>query len=104
MKPFIEAAQYKRMCIDIFNLIIQEIEDTDDPDRRFPEIGVMYEFYRLLRGEAFSQYHEDMHEFQNDLYKMEHTIRDKMRDTKLKIKNPDRANYFLDIMKKTFTL
>jgi len=66
---------YKILCSEIYNLILKEYSTPEDLETQFPSFIVMFEFFRLLRGEAFTRYREPTPEYQEELYRMEDSLR-----------------------------
>ena len=103
MKTNITCEEYKKMYRDIYNLIIQEIESTKYPESTYPKAVIMYEFFRLLRGESFSDYIAPGC-YRDEAYKMEDSISEKLNELKSKITRTDTAEYELEIMRKSLYL
>ena len=76
--------EYKKLVLDIYNLIIAEYDrDVTLTEERYQKLVTMYEFVRLLRGEAFVELHEPVGDFQNNLYRMEDEIETKLSQMKV---------------------
>ena len=95
---------------DLYELILTEINNVSGNDFLLPEIYpklvVMYEFFRLVRGEAFDSLRPyGISEFQTEIYKMENDLANRLKQLAGKL-NPDdeRTLYYLDLMKKSFSL
>lgn len=96
------------LTADLYQLILAEISNmpVDNLPEVYPKLVVMYEFFRLVRGEAFNSVRpKDIGEFQEKIYKMEDNLFDHLK-TLEKGLNPedDKTKYHLDLMKKSFDL
>ncbi len=65
----------------------------------------MYEFFRLLRGEAFLEVRPQTPEHQSEFYQMEDNLRKKIKELSAKLdpKNPA-IKFHLDEAKKSFDI
>ena len=97
---------------DLYELIINEIDSTSDyylPEV-YPDLVVMYEFFRLVRGDhgAFrSVCPPGMagEGFQKEIYKMEYDLAEKLKPLEKKLDIKDgRTSANLDIIRKSFSL
>lgn len=68
------AQEYKELVNSTYELILKEISNPKDIESQYPEFVIMYEFFRLLRGEAFLNFREPVGEYQKDIYAMEDNI------------------------------
>lgn len=100
----IGSTEYKQLCGRLHELMITECDGVEDPEFQYPQIVLMYEFFRLLRGAAFTKLREPTPDFQKELYRMEDELGEKVKNIKSKIKDSDKATFYLDIMKRSFTL
>ncbi|GEM_PF-4897551 len=93
---------------DLHELIIADIENVtaDSLPEIYPKLVIMYEFFRLVRGEAFqSARPAGTGEFQDEIYKMEDDLGLRLRQLEKKLKVEDgKTAYNLDLMKKSFSL
>lgn len=93
---------------NLYKLIVFEINNVSDIDlpETYPKLVVMYEFFRLFRGEAFySARPHGIGEYQGEIYKMEDVILAKLKDAKKKLDPADsKTAYHLELMKKSFNL
>jgi len=79
---------YEKVITDIYNLILKEIDMAKSSDNLYmiyPKIITMYEFFRLLRGEAFTEHRPHTPSKQNDFYKMEDEIAKKINELKTNV-------------------
>lgn len=96
------------LAADLYQLILEEIGNmpVGNLPEVYPKLVVMYEFFRLIRGEAFSSVRpKGVGEFQEKIYKMEDDLFDHLK-TLGKGLNPedDKTKHYLDLMKKSFDL
>jgi hypothetical protein len=79
---------------------------TEDLPQTFPKFVVMYEFFRLLRGEEFLDYRGVVsHEEQRNLYVMEDEIAKKLNILRKKLDAHDpKTKYYIDSMRKQFDI
>lgn len=84
----------------IHDLIMKEAESAlskEDFAMIYPRIITMYEFFRLLRGEAFFEFRPPTPDQQNDFYKMEDEIAKKIEELKNKINFEDeRVKHYIE--------
>lgn len=93
----IDANKFKETINTIYSLIDKELSNVTDIEARYPKLVVMYEFFRLLRGEAFSDYREPMVDFQNEMYKMEDDIFERLKSLKAELpQNSSKAQYMYE--------
>lgn len=96
------------MAKNLYDLIISEADNITDSDLPaiYPKIVIMYEFFRLIRGEAFySARPYGIGEYQDEIYKMEHSILEKLKKLNNKLDSTNNnTTYQLDLMKKSFNL
>lgn len=98
MEFVVNANKYEEIVNTVYNLIDKELTSNTDLQEAYPRFLIMYEFFRMLRGEAFSDYREPVgKEFQDNMYKMEDDILRKIKELKTKIP-PDepKAKYYFD--------
>ena len=98
----IDAGEYQTLCNQLYSLISDEIENTTDVEVSYPQLVIMYEFFRLLRGEAFTDFREPTPDFQKRLYEMENELKEKVFSMKSRIEDQEKAQYWMDMMKKSF--
>jgi predicted nucleotidyltransferase component of viral defense system len=93
---------------DLCELILAEIDNvsSDALSEVYPKLVVMYEFFRLVRGEAFHSAHPaGIGEFQKEIYKMEDNLAERLKQLERKLDAKDsKTSYHLDLMKKSFNL
>jgi predicted alternative tryptophan synthase beta-subunit len=93
---------------DLYELILAEIDNvsSDTLQETYPKLVVMYEFFRLVRGEAFhSARPSDIGEFQKEIYKMEDSLAERLKQLERKLDTKDsKTSYHLDLIKKSFSL
>lgn len=96
------------MAKSLYDLIASETDNVASSDLPtiYPKIIVMYEFFRLFRGEAFySARPNGIGEYQDEIYKMEHFILEKLKKLNNKLDPADNnTTYQLDLMKKSFNI
>lgn len=88
-------------------LIIAEFDSSTEEQlpMQYPKLIVMYNFFRLLRGESFQEQRPSVGELQDEFYKMEHEIEVRLIEFRNKIKkDDDRTKFYLDEMKTNFEL
>ncbi|MDP3764834.1 MAG: hypothetical protein Q8Q95_04445 [bacterium] len=100
--------EWYNLIKDLHGLIIEEI-NTVFPDtlpELYPKLVAMYEFFRLVRGEAFNYSRPaDMGNFQKEIYKMEDELKKHLKQLENKLDVDDeKTSYNLDLMKKMFSL
>lgn len=93
---------------DLYDLILTEINNvsSDTLPEVYPKLVVMYEFFRLVRGEAFHHARPaGIREFQKEIYKMEDNLAECLKQLESKLDAGDsKISYYLDLMKKSFSL
>lgn len=93
---------------DLYELILTEINNVSSETlpEIYPKLVVMYEFFRLVRGEAFqSARPPGIGEFQREIYKMEDDLAERLKQLENKLDAKDsKTLYYLDLMKKLFSL
>jgi len=76
--------EYIDLSQKIYDLIIKEIDFAKNENYLSSEhkerLKTMYEFFRLIRGEAFYDFRPPTPNFQNELYKMERDILEKVKN------------------------
>lgn len=96
---------YKKICQEIYHLILDEYEKVEDIETQYPKFVIMLEFFRFLRGEAFTKYREPTPDFQKNLYQMEDNLTSILRELKTKLDpNSDRLSYNIAEVSKLFRL
>ncbi len=99
MNYIIDAKKYQELSKDIYSLINAELDTATDKDIEilYPKLVIMYEFFRLIRGEAFTELREPASEFQKELYQMEESIFSKLKEVKSKVpENSSKAKFYFD--------
>lgn len=100
--------EWYNLIKDIYEIIIEEINvvSSDTLPELYPKLVVMYEFFRLVRGESFSSYRPaDIGDFQKEIYKMEDKLTEHLKQFENKLSIDDsKTSYNLDLMKKMFSL
>lgn len=108
MQKTYDPGQWHALGMDIFNLIMIELDTVSKESlpQVYPKLVIMYEFFRLIRGEAFSGSRPSgLGELQTQLYDMEDTLRERISALEKELDpNDERTIYSLDLMKKSFDL
>jgi hypothetical protein len=93
---------------DLHDLILADISNvsSDALPETYPKLVVMYEFFRLVRGEAFHAARPSgLGEFQKEIYKMEDDLAEHLKQLEKRLDVGDsRTSYHLDLMKESFSL
>jgi hypothetical protein len=92
---------------ELYDLMVADIEKSNDTlATTYPKLVVMYEFFRLVRGEAFlSSRPVGIGKFQSEIYAMEDDLAGKLKALEVKLDGKDgEVKYNLDLMKKSFSL
>lgn len=107
MKSYASKDWYN-LADDLHQLILLEMNDisNDSLPEVYPKLAVMYEFFRLVRGEAFHSVRPaGIVEFQKQIYKMENDLLDHLKTLRKRLDaNDGKTKYYLDLMKKSFDL
>ena len=97
--------EYEKLVTNIYNLIQKEINQAKDKDLAllYPKLVTMYEFFRLLRGEAFTEYRPHTPNNQKDFYRMEDEIGKELNEIKNKINFEDeRVKFYIEEAQKYY--
>ncbi|TSC55728.1 MAG: hypothetical protein G01um101418_749 [Parcubacteria group bacterium Gr01-1014_18] len=99
---------WKSLILNSYEMILSEIDSASEENlpEVYPKLVILYEFFRLLRGEAFKSTRPfGIGDFQKEVYKMEDDLAQKLKplEAKLDIKD-SKTSYHLDLMKKSFSL
>lgn len=94
---------------NLHDLIIVELNNASGSEflsQVYPKLIIMYEFFRLIRGEAFNSSRPyGLGELQKEIYKMEEDISKRLKDVENKLDpNDESAKFSLESMKKLFNL
>jgi hypothetical protein len=107
MKSYTAQAWYN-LAENLYELIGRDVENVTDEDlpAAYPKLVVMYEFFRLVRGEAFhASRPAEVGEFQTKIYDMENDFAKKLAGLEAKLDpNDSKTKFYLDGMKKSFDL
>ncbi len=101
--------QYIQLSKQIFDLILGEIDllsknNSNDLAMVYPKFIIMYEFFRMIRGEAFFNIRPPTPGFQKQLYAMEDEIKKRLETVKKKLDLKDqRVQFYLQEMAKNFS-
>lgn len=109
MSNKLNAEEYYQLVKKVYQLIIDELENSQMPEKEqflhstYPKLVIMYEFFRLLRGEAFVDVRPHTPEKQQEFYQMEGTLQNKIKEaaSQIDFQKPE-AKYQLDEAKKSF--
>lgn len=98
---------YVDLVNKIYSLIDQEIyisaKDSDNLAMRYPRLITMYEFFRLLRGESFTDSRPSTPEKQKEFYLMEDKLSEKIKELKNKINFDDeRVRFYIEETQKYY--
>lgn len=108
MQKTYDPAQWHAFGVDIFNLIMIELDTVSKESlpQVYPKLVIMYEFFRLIRGEAFvTSRPSGLGDAQANLYDMENTLMQRITELEKELDpNDERTLYSLDLMKKSFDL
>lgn len=89
---------------DLYELILGDINNvsTDALPETYPKLVIMYEFFRLVRGEAFDTVRPlGVGKFQKEIYRMEDDLAERLKQLEKKLSAEDgQTSYHLDLMKK----
>lgn len=97
MNTIIDSKTFTEVCNEINKLITAEIDNTADIEIAYPKLVIMYEFFRLLRGEAFTEVREPTPDSQKDFYEMEDKMLKKLLELKTKLPTDNaKAKYYFD--------
>lgn len=66
--------EYKNLVEATYGLILNEYSNPTDLELQYPKFIIMYEFFRLLRGEAFYDQRDPVGEYQKEIYAMEDNL------------------------------
>ena len=94
MQYILNSQKYIELSREIYSLINAELDNVEDLGTIYPKLVIMYEFFRLIRGEAFTNFREPSPEFQKDLYEMEDKIFQKLKELKKKLPENDSKTKF----------
>ena len=99
--------EYSKLLSNIYKLIVSEIEKSEgeeDLAMIYPKLITMYEFFRLLRGEAFIDARPSTPDKQKDFYKMEDDILKRINSVKRKVNFDDeRVKHYIDLTQKSYS-
>lgn len=71
----------------------------------YPKLVTMYEFFRMLRGEAFLDIRPSTPDHQKDYYHMEYSLQEKLDKLKTKLDpNDERINAYIKLAQDDFLL
>ena len=104
MEAQMKSNEYKEFCLKAFTLISKEYEQLEDLEQQYPKLIIMCEFFRLLRGEAFTRFREPTPEFQTKLYKMEDILQSALDNFKKEVENSEKVQYNLKMFRNMFEI
>ena len=92
-----EHNEYKKLVDNIYKLIMDELEYYNKPDDNrklvsiYPKLIIMWQFFRLLRGEAFldAGFRPHTPEYQHEYYEMEENIHIKLKEVEKHLDKTD---------------
>lgn len=91
--------EYVKLVKQTYGLIIEEIDYYLDPQKTgllpqaYPNLVVLYEFFRQLRGEGFEN-RPPAGENQHDFYRMENQIKLKLKEVRSRMDPGDESTQF----------
>lgn len=91
----LSSQEYLDLVTNTWRLIIAEIDSVTDVESQYVKLCIMYEFFRMLRGEAFLSAREIDPTHQPLYYKMENELANRLLAIKPKIKDFSRMEYYL---------
>ena len=100
--------EWYELAEKLHDLILNDIENTSSESlpEVYPKLVIMYEFFRLIRGEAFhSSRPSGISTFQKEIYKMEDNLAKRLKNLEKRLDTDDsRTSHCLNLMKKSFNL
>ncbi len=97
MDYIINSNDYRALVRSLYKLILEEISRPDDIEIQYPKFVLMYEFFKLLRGEAFTDVREPNGDFQKEMYYMEDEILQKLKKIKAQLSSDnERAKFHMN--------
>jgi hypothetical protein len=103
------SAEYMILVRQTYDLISAEIDgylQNNDPEvlmQVFAKFPIMYEFFRFLRGEAFTDHRPHLGDDQQELYRMENDLKAKIKLILTKIDyNNSKSVYYLGQYRRIF--
>lgn len=106
LDPIYTPEEYVDLVSKIHKLIISEMEEalnTEEIYMVYPRLVNMYEFFRLLRGEAFHNLRPPTPKRQTEFYKMEDEIMKKLDQIKGKLDfNDEKVKLYIDEAQKQY--
>lgn len=79
------AQEYKDLVNTTYELILEELSRPHNIETAYPDFIKMYLFFKLLRGEAFTEIREHVGKYQEDIYAMEDNLFKIIEDFKSQI-------------------
>lgn len=104
------AKKYEALVLSLYDLIKLEFGRVlklpeENLAMVYPKMVIISEFMSLLRGEAFSEIREPTPDFQEEMYRIEDEIRKLTDELASRLDRDDeRTQYYLEQMKKSFSL
>lgn len=102
--------EYIQLSKDVCDLVMREIDllsknNPNDLAMVYPKFIIMYEFFRMIRGEVFFNIRPPTPGFQKQLYAMEDEIKKRLETVRKKLDPKDqRVQFYLQEMAKSFSL
>lgn len=93
---FASPGDYFDVAAKLYSLILAEIESVQSSDLPavYPRVVIMYEFFRLIRGEAFVHIRPSVAEKQQQLYAMENEIGNRLAEIRRRLDPEDESVRF----------
>ena len=106
LDPIYTPEEYIDLVSKIHKLITSEMEEvlnTEEIYMVYPKVVNMYEFFRLLRGEAFYKLRPPTPKKQREFYKMEDEIKKKLDQIKIRLDfNDEKVRFYIDEAQKQY--
>lgn len=99
--------EYINLVTQIKTLIVNSFDTAESMDNlstMYPKLVVMYEFVRLLRGEAFTDMRPPVDDFQKNMYELEDSLRLRLEALRYKLIDDKSAQYSYQKFFEAFSL
>ncbi|MBI4100497.1 hypothetical protein HY439_02040 [Candidatus Microgenomates bacterium] len=108
--PISEEQKYYELVNAIFKLIKREMDRARQtvPDllgASYPKFVIMYQFFRMLRGESFWDIRPHTPQYQKEFYAMENELRMKLEEIRSQLNPEDELiNQYIQDAQKQFNI